>query len=159
MLEKLLKLGSFDNSEPLGSSLGHCSCFFRGARHSLSGLTCCPWPFRMFGFHCSYINISFPTWWSLYSSWCNGTCKDWYLSFLGHITKYLCIVTWGCPITCLAFWKCYSVIISPNVVFFGGPTPQAGIYFAFNKCSFGCHANTSLLLCRSNNKGLVISLS
>ncbi len=121
---------------PLGSSSGQCYCFFRGFRHSLSGLTCCPCRFRMLGFDRSQISLLFLVGWSPYSSWCTGTCKDWYLSFPSRSTGYLCIVTWGRPITCLAFCKFNSAIISPNVVFFGTPTTRARIYFAFNKYSF-----------------------
>jgi hypothetical protein len=94
-----------------------------------------------------------------YSSSCGGTCKDQYLSFLNHITGYLCNVTWGHLITCLAFWKSSSVILYSNAIFFDGSIIWAGIYFASNRCSFECCANMFSFLCRSNNKGLVINSS
>jgi len=54
------------HNEPFDSSSGHSSCFFKGVRPSFNGLTCCPCLYRMLGFHHSYINILFPTRWSLY---------------------------------------------------------------------------------------------
>ncbi len=141
------------HSGPLGSSSSHSSYFFRGARPSFS-VRCAALVFSMLGFDWSYISLSFPTRWSPFSSWCGGTCRNWYLSFPTCITGYLCVVTWGRLITCLAFWKSSSAIISPNAVFFGGPTSRAIIYFTFNRCSFGYRANTSSLLCRSSNKKL-----
>jgi hypothetical protein len=147
------------HSGPFGSSSSHSSYFFRGVRPSFSGLTCCPHLFRMLGFDRSCISLLFPVGWSPFSSWCNGTCKDQYLSLLGCTIGYPCIVTWGHPITCLAFRKFNNAILFSNEFFFDGPTTWVRIYFASNKCPSGCCVNTSSLLCRSNNKGLIISLS
>jgi hypothetical protein len=159
MLEKLL------GSRSLSTIMGHFvivrSLFllFQGARPSLNGPTCCPRLFRMLGFDHSYISLLFLIGWSLYSFSCGGTNKDRYLSFLNHIMGYPCNVTWGHPITCLAFWKSSSVILSSNAVFLYGPITWARIYFAFSKCSFECWANMFSLLCKSNNRGLVINSS
>jgi hypothetical protein len=142
---------------PFNLSSGHSSCFFKGARPSFNGLTCYPCLFRMLSIDHSYISHSFPTWWSAYSSWCSGTCRDRYLSFIDHITGYVCVVTWGCPITCFIFQKSNNAIFSPNVIFFDEPITWTKIYFDSNKCSFGCWVNTSSLLCKSNNRGLVIN--
>jgi hypothetical protein len=120
-------------------------------------LRCCLHLFRMLGFDYSCINFLFLAWWSSYSFLCDGTCKDWYLSFPNCTMGYLCNVTWDCPITCLTFWKSSNVILSSSVVFFYGPTTQTWIYFTFNRCSFGCCVNMSLLLCRSSSRGLVIA--
>ncbi len=59
--------------------------------------------------------------------------------------------------SCLS--KFSGAILSSNAIFFNGPTTQTIIYFAFRRCSFGCCVTTSMLLCRFNSKGLVISLS
>ncbi len=107
---------------PFGSSSSHYSYFFKGARRSFSGLTCCLRLFRMLGFDRFCISFSFLAKWSPYFSWCGGTCKDQYLSLLGSITGYLCDVTLSCLITCFAFWKSSGAIISLNIVFFDGPT-------------------------------------
>ncbi len=139
---------------PFSSSSGHSSYFFKGASLSFSCPTCYPRLFRMLGFNHSCTSFSFPTRWSFYFFWCNGTCRDRYLSLLGRTIGYPCIITWGCSITCLAFRKSNGAILSSNVIFFYGPTTQVGIYFN-NKCSFGCHASTYLFLCKSNNMGLV----
>jgi len=144
---------------PFGSSLGHSSYFFKRVRLSLNTLMCCPCLFRMLGFDRSCISLSFPTRWSPYFSWCSGTCKDWYLSLLGCIMGYLCNVTWSCLIKCLTFQKFSGAILSSNAIFFDGPITWVGIYFAFTRCCFRCCANTFLLLCRSNNRGLVINSS
>jgi len=97
-------------SGPFDSSSNHFSCFFKGAKDSFSHLTCCLCLFRMLGFDCSCISFSFLVGWSFYFSWCGGTCKDWYLSFLGRITRYMCDVTWGHLITCLVFQKSNYII-------------------------------------------------
>jgi hypothetical protein len=65
-----------------GSLLGHSVYFFKGPMPSFNGLTCCPCLFRMLGFDRSCTSFSFPTRWSPYSIWCNGTCKDRYLTLL-----------------------------------------------------------------------------
>jgi hypothetical protein len=144
---------------PFGSLSCHSSYFFKAARPSLSGLTCCPCLFRMLSFDHSCISFLFLVKWSPYSSWCDGTCKDQYLSLPGHTMGYSCVVTWSHPITCLAFQKFSSAILSSNIIFFDGRTTRVEIYFTFTRCSFGCCANTFLLLCRSNNRVLVISSS
>jgi hypothetical protein len=142
------------HSGPFSSLLGHSSYFFKGLKPSLSGLTCCLRLFRMVGFDYSCINISFLVGWSPYSSWCNGTCRDQYLSLLGHIMIYSNIVIWGCPITCFAFQEFSSAILFWNAFFFDRPTTWAKIYFTFSRCSFKCCVNMSSLLCRSSSKGL-----
>ncbi len=43
--------------------------------------------------------------------------------------------------------------------FFYKPPTQTRVCHTFNKCSFTCHANMSLILCRSNHKHLVINPS
>jgi len=78
---------------------------------------------------------------------------------IGRTMEYPCDVTWGRPITCLAFRESSSAILSSNAIFFYGLIKEAGIYFTFNKCSFKCCANMFSLLCRSSSKGLVISSS
>jgi hypothetical protein len=120
---------------------------------------CCSRFFRMLGFDQSYTNIRFPIGWSPYSSWCNGTCRDRYLSLLGCTIGYMCDVTWSRLITCLTFQKSCGAILSSNTIFLDGPIKWTRIYFASNRCSFGCCVSTSSLLCRSSNKGLVISSS
>ncbi len=139
---------------PFGSSLGHSSYFFKGLRPSLSGPTCCLRLFKMLGFDCSCINLLFLARWSPYSSWCSGTCRDWYLSLRGHIMGYLNIVTWGCLITCFAFQEFSSAILFSNVIFFDRLTTWIGIYFIFSRCLFRCYANMSLFMCRSSSKSL-----
>ncbi len=131
-VRKAIRVKIFQNlltidSGPFGLLLGHSYCFCRGARPSLNGPTCCPCLFRMLGFDRSCINLLFLIGWSPYSSWCSGTCKDWYLSLVGHTTRYPCDVTRSCLITCPAFQKSSSVILFSNVVFFDGPTTQARI--------------------------------
>jgi hypothetical protein len=160
MLKKTIRVRIlWHHSGPFGLLSSRSSCFFKGVRPFLSGPTCYPHLFRVLGFDCSCTNLSFPTRWSSYSSWCDGTCKDQYLSLPSHTMGYLCNVTWGHLITCLTFWESNNAIISSNAVFFDGPTTRARIYFAFNRCFFECCASTSSLLCRSSNKGLVISSS
>jgi hypothetical protein len=51
----------------------------------------------------------------------------------------------------------HGVILFSNAILFDGLTIWIGIYFAFIKGSFECHANTSSIMCMSNNMGLVIS--
>jgi hypothetical protein len=143
---------------PFGLLLGHSSYFFLGVKPSFSGSTSYPRLFKMLGFDRIYTSFSFLIGWSPYSFWCGGTCKDWYLSLLGCITRYPCVITWSCLITCLAFRKSNSVVLSSNVIFFDGPTTQARIYFPFNRCSFECCANMYSLMCRSSNKGFVFNL-
>jgi len=115
--------------------------------------------FRILGFDHLCISFLFLARWSPYSSWCGGTCKDLYLSILGHTMRYLCDVTWGHLITCLVFQESSNVILFSNVVLFDGPITRAWIYFTFNICCFGCCVSTSSLLCRSSIKGLVINSS
>jgi hypothetical protein len=136
--------------------LSHFSYFFRWARPFLSGWTCCPRIFRMLGFDHFYISLSFPTRWSLYSSWCSGTCRDWYLSLLSCTMGYSSIIIWNCLITCLVFQKFTSPIISSNVVFFDRLTTWARIYFASNRCSFGCYVNMSSLLCSPTTRAWLL---
>ncbi len=61
--------------------------------------------FNMLGFDRSCTNFLFPIRWSHYFCWCNGTCKDRYLSFPSRTMGYPYDVPWGYLITCLAFWK------------------------------------------------------
>jgi hypothetical protein len=160
MLEKLLGLGSFD------TIVGHLLCCqvnlpvsSMGAKLSLNGSTCYSHLFGMLGFDRSYTSLSFPIGWSPYSSWCNDTCKNWYLSLPGRITRYPCDVIWGRSIICLAFQKFNGAILSSNAIFFDEPTTWVGIYFTSKRCSFGCCASMSSFLCRSSIMGLVINLS
>jgi hypothetical protein len=76
---------------PFGSLLGHSSCFFKGARLSLSGLMCCPRLFRMLSFDHSCISLLFLVEWSPYSSWCGGTCKSIFIPSKSH---------YGIPVRC-----------------------------------------------------------
>jgi hypothetical protein len=115
--------------------------------------------FRILGFDHFCTSFLFLARWSPYSSWCGGTCKDQYLSILGHTMKYLCDVSWGHLITCLVFQEISNAILSSNAVLFDGPITQAWIYFTSSICSFGCCVSTSLFLCRSSIKGLVINSS
>jgi len=147
------------HNAPFSSSSSHSSYFFRGTRPSFNTLTCCLRLFRMLGFDWYCTNVAFPIGWSPYSYWCNGTCRDWYLSLLGCTIGYLCDVTWGHLITFLTFQKSSGAILSSNAIFLYGPITWARIYFDSNKCSFGCCANIFSLLCRSNSRGLVISSS
>jgi hypothetical protein len=114
---------------PFGLSSRHYFYFFRGTRPSFSGPMCYPCLFKMLGFDRSCASLSFPIGWSNYSSWCDGTCKDQYVSLPGRNMTYLCEVTWGCPISCLAFWKFSNVILFSNAVFFDGVTTWTRIYF------------------------------
>ncbi len=142
------------HSGPFGSLLGHSSCFFNGLTPSLDGSMCCPHVFRMLGFDCFCISLSFLAGWSLYFSLCNGTCRDQYLFLLGRTMGYSNIVTWGCPITCFAFQEFSSAILFSYAIFFDRLTTQVGIYFAFSRCSFRCCTSISSLLCRSSSRGL-----
>jgi hypothetical protein len=115
---------------PFGSLSNHSFYFFMGAKASLSGPMCCAHLFRMLNFDYFYINLSFPIGWLAYSSWCNGTCINWYLFLPNSIMVYPCDVIWGHLITCLAFQEFNGVILSSSVVFFDGPTTQTKIDFA-----------------------------
>jgi hypothetical protein len=136
MLEKLL------SSRFLGIVVGHFACCqiillaSSRVKPSFSGLTWYSHLFKMLGFDCSYINLSFIVGGSPYFFWCGGTCRDQYLSLPGNITKYLCDVTWGHPITCLTFQNSSGAILSSNAVLFDGPTTWIGIHFACSRCSF-----------------------
>jgi len=92
---------------PFGLLLGHFYCFFKGVRPSLNGPTCCPPPPPLLICWALIVlaHFLFPIRWSQYSCWCNGTCKDRYLSFPNSIMGYPYDVPWGYLITCLAFWK------------------------------------------------------
>ncbi len=57
--------------------------------------------------------------------------------------------------SCLS--KLYNAILSSNAIFLDGPITWARIFFAPSRCSFGCCVNMSSLLCKSNNKCLVIN--
>jgi len=60
MFKKLLALKSFNTTMGLFDSLlRHSSCFFKGAKPSLKGLTCCLQLFWTLGFDHSYINFLF----------------------------------------------------------------------------------------------------
>jgi len=85
--------------------------------------------FRILGFDHFCTSFLYPVRWSPYFSWCGGTCKDQYLSILGHTMRYLCDVNWGHLITCLVFQKFSSVILSSNAILFDRPITQAWIYF------------------------------
>jgi hypothetical protein len=89
MSKKLLKYGSFGTIVGHWLVIGHSSCFFRGARPSLSGLTCCSRLLKMLSFDCSCTSLLFPIGWSPYSFLCDDTCRNQYLSLLGHTTRYL----------------------------------------------------------------------
>jgi len=115
--------------------------------------------FRILGFDHFCTSFLFLTRWSPNSSWCGGTCKDQYLSILGQTMKYLCDVSWGHLITCFVFQEFSSAILFSNAVLFDGPITQAWIYFISSICSCGCCVSTSLFLCRSSIKGLVINFS
>jgi hypothetical protein len=126
MLEKLLGSRSF-NIRQWAIWFIVRSFFFRGARPSFNGSTCCPRLFRMLGFDRSCISFLFLVRWSPYSSWCSDTCKYRYLSLIGRITRYPCDVTWSNLITCLAFWKYSIATLFSNAVFFDEPITQAKI--------------------------------
>jgi len=81
------------HNEPFGLSLGHSFYFFKGVRPSLNGPICYLRLFRILGFDQSYTDLLFPIRWSPYSSWCDGTCRDRYLSLPNSIMGYLCDVT------------------------------------------------------------------
>jgi hypothetical protein len=145
------------HSEPFGSSLGHYFCFFKGARPSFNGLTCCPHLFRMLSFDHSCINIPFPTGWSLY-----------FLDVTTHVEIGIYPFWVALQDTCamlpkliwshVLFWKSNNAMIFSNALFFDGPITQVKIYFISSRCLFRCYASTSILMCRSSSKGLVISL-
>jgi hypothetical protein len=162
MLEKLwivlrVKI-LWQHNGPFGSLSSHYSYFFKGARPSFSGLMCYPRFLRMLGFDRSCISFSFLARWSFYSSWCGGKCKisicpsqvalqDTHVMLLevvqSHVLPFKSLVVQSYPQCSFLWWTNYT---SKNL-------------FHFSIHSFRCCASTFILLCRSNNKGLIISSS
>ncbi len=105
------------HNESFGWLFGHYFYFFKGVRPSLSGPTWCLYLPRMLGFDRCCINLSFLARWSPYSYWCDGTCIYWYLPLLSSTMGYPCDITWGHPITCIAF-KSVMVQSYPQMQFF-----------------------------------------
>jgi hypothetical protein len=80
------------HSGPFDSSLSHFSCSFRGPKPSFNGSTCYPFLLRMLGFDHFCIGLLFLVGWSLYSSWCDGTCRDQYLFLPSRTTIHTCVI-------------------------------------------------------------------
>jgi len=55
----------------------------------------------------------------------------------------------------LPFWKPNGLVLSLVIDFFGGSFTWVGVYLAFSRCSFKCHANMSLLMCGSKGRHLI----
>jgi len=71
--------------------------------------------------------------------------------------KYLIFITLGCLLLGPTFWKLSGSILSLVVRFFGGSFTRVGVYFTSNRHSFKYHVSTSLFMCKSKGRHLVIS--
>ncbi len=76
-----------------------------------------------------------------------------------NIMKYLSLITLGFLLLGPTFWEPNDFVLSLVVGFFGGSLTQARIYFVSSRHSFKYHASTSLLMCGSRRRHLVISSS
>jgi hypothetical protein len=132
-------------------------CFFGHVWPPFSGSNYYPCILWVLGTNCSRIYHSFPTWWSPYSFQCNNTCWDRYFLVLNGTTRCPNHVTPKCPLPCPTLWKPIGSILPLVTSFFGGLLTQARVCFPFNKHSFEHYVNTSLLMCTSRGKCLVIN--
>jgi hypothetical protein len=73
--------------------------------------------------------------------------------------KYPCFNTLGFPFSSPTFWKLNGSALSLVASFFGKSLTQAGICLASNWWSFRYHGNTSLFMCGSRGRCLVINSS
>ncbi len=139
-----------------GLSSNHLTYFFKGDWLSLNCLICCPCFFGMLSSNHSYICHLFLARWSPYFSQCNGTCWDWHFPLPTSTKVYSSFTTPSCPFLGPPLWKLwYSCIFIYN--FFEILPTHTKVCHISNKCSCGRHANTSLVLCKSNYAHLVIT--
>jgi hypothetical protein len=73
--------------------------------------------------------------------------------------RYLNLITLGCLLLGPTFWKPSGLVLSLVAGFFGGSPTRAKIYFTSSRHSFRYHASTSLLMCGSRGRHLVINSS
>ncbi len=142
------------------SLLHHSSYFFGRAWPPFYSSNYCLHILGMLGTDRSCICHSFLARWSPYFFGCNSTCWNWHFPILNGNMRYPNLITLGCPLSSSTFWKPNGSILSLVVGFFWQTayTSMSLLYFS-NKCSFKYHANTSLFMCKSKGKCLVISLS
>ncbi len=115
----------------------------------LSGLICCPCFLGMLGSNRSYICHLFLTRWSPYFSQCNGTFWDRHFSLPTRTKIYSSFTTPSWPFLGPPLWETsYSHILIYN--FFDILCTHIKVCHISNRCSLGRHANTSLVLCKSN---------
>jgi len=80
-------------------------------------------------------------------------------AFLDNTTRCVSHVTPSCSFWGPTLWKLNGLVLPPVAGFFGGLLTWIRFCFTLNKCSFGYHTNTSLLMCGSRGRCLVINLS
>jgi hypothetical protein len=113
----------------------------------------------MLGFDYSYTCHSFLIGKSPYSSWCNDTCQNWHFPIPINIAKYSNFIILCCVFSNAPFLESYGIIVSSCIDFFDKSFTQIKVCHTFNKWFFTHHVNTSLILCKSNHKHLVINPS
>ncbi len=107
----------------------------------------------------SYTCHLFPVGWLFYSFICSNACWDWHFFVPGGTMRCSTHVTPGHLLSCPTLWELSYSIIPLIASFFGGSFTQAGVCFPFSRHSFKYHTSTSLLMCGSRGRCLVISSS
>jgi len=102
---------------------------------------------------------SFPTWWLPYFSQCSNTCWNWHFPVLDGTTRCSNHVTQRCLLSCPTLWKLNGSSLPLVASFFCGSLTRTTICFPFSRHYFGYHTSTSLLMCESKGRCLVISSS
>jgi hypothetical protein len=64
-----------------------------------------------------------------------------------------------CPLSCSTFWEFNVLVLPPIISLFGESLTRVGVFFPFNRCSLECCTNSSLFMCGSKGRRLVICLS
>jgi hypothetical protein len=158
-LEKLLSVKSFDGSiDPLA----HYQIILHA---SLNGFN---FPFVVWIVALTFLGCwaliahtchSFPTRWSPYSFKCSNTCWNQHFPTLNGTMRCSSHVTLRCTFSCPTFWELSGLVLTPIVGFFGELLTWAQVCFLFSRCSFKYCISTSLFMCRSRGKRLVINSS
>jgi hypothetical protein len=101
----------------------------------------------------------FPTRWLSYSFGCNSTCWNWHFFVPNGNMNCSSHVTLGCPLSGPTLWKFIGLDLSPVANFFGESPTQVGVWFAFNRHSFGYRVSMFLLMCGFKGICLIINSS
>jgi len=103
---------------------------------------------KLLGCNHSCICHLFSVRWSLYTSWCSGSCWDWHISLLTNSARYLIC----CPkllFTHSPLQRSHVLAIFSIVNFFDGLFCWIGVCHTLSKGSFRHYSSMSTILCWS----------